>query len=763
MPPFINRRRFLELAGCTGAGLGMLSALGTVSVLRGAPKTPSALGALDQTLSSFRPSADLPPLLRFLDGSPVLSIDDFHRRQAEIRTLFTRYFIGTFPLETPDLLHADITSTTRSNDGSQRLRIRLRFDTPGQKSFEIHLWIPTGNGPFPLLLTQPRDYQIPWAELALNRGYMVCLYPGVDSHHHEPDYPDYNSVWETFRSEYPEATWTEISTKAWLASRSLDYLLDRPHEYKINPAHIGIIGHSRYGKQSLIASAFDERITAVLARSPGSPASSPYRFTSRNTFAETPEDFPSEWFLPSLRSFTGREHELPVDAHGWYALVAPRHCLIHTAHNDGSEPTFAVERSFMEGQTVYDFLGHPQNLRLHYRTGAHGPITPEHREHNIDWFDLVFQRGSISSSAFPETCLHRFDWHTWKETQPPDSLIHSFSNPHPPRNRQAILQRIHWMLGHPPGEIEWNGRRDFLTPEESQMMTHDRWAPQGVARRPVSFGENVRGNVYFNPEFEGPRPVVVWLHPYSYHSGYNEGYGVQDTTVYHRLAQQGYIVLAFDQLGFGLRLLEGTRFYRQYPTWSRLGRMIHDVRRAVDFIVDGDGAFAPTDDQAAPPEFDPNTIIALGYSMGGMVALYAAALDERITSVASFSGFTPMRTDTDDSSTGGIRRFWQWHALLPKLGLFHGNEQNIPYDYHDLIALVAPRPALLVAPTHDRDNTLDDIKHCVASATNAWSDQPDRFGLSFLTPEGFNAFQADQQQRFINWLQTWIPGQSSRP
>ena len=92
----------------------------------------------------------------------------------------------------------------------------------------------------------------------------------------------------------------------------------------------------------MIAAAFDERITSVVARSPGSPGSSPYRFTSRNTCAEAPRDFPSEWFLPSLRGYTGREHELPIDAHGWYALIAPRRCLIHTAHHDGSEPTFAV-------------------------------------------------------------------------------------------------------------------------------------------------------------------------------------------------------------------------------------------------------------------------------------------------------------------------------------------------------------------------------------------------------------------------------------
>ena len=44
-----------------------------------------------------------------------------------------------------------------------------------------------------------------------------------------------------------------------------------------------------------------------------------------------------------------------------------------------------------------------------------------------------------------------------------------------------------------------------------------------------------------------------------------------------------------------------------------------------------------------------------GYFLGTHeVGLYSAALDVRIKSVASFSGFTPMRTNTADKPTGGL-------------------------------------------------------------------------------------------------------------
>ena len=86
---------------------------------------------------------------------------------------------------------------------------------------------------------------------------------------------------------------------------------------------------------------------------------------------EAPADFPGQWFLPSLSSFHGREHQLPIDAHGWYALIAPRRCLIHTAHNDGCEPTLAVEKAYLEGRNAYRFLNAEQHLRVVDRIGGH--------------------------------------------------------------------------------------------------------------------------------------------------------------------------------------------------------------------------------------------------------------------------------------------------------------------------------------------------------------------------------------------------------
>ena len=690
--------------------------------------------------------AELPPLLEFLDGRKVESLGEWEERREEIRSLLIKFFIGSFPAKTPQITGAKVTSEKVHDDGSIRRRIRVTLATPNRVAFEMALWLPDGNGPFPLLLTAPRFYQRYWGEDALKRGYAVCLFPGVDSHHREADYPGYDSVWQTIRKEYPRATWTEISTKGWLASRCIDYLLGDQSVAEIDADKIAIIGFSRYGKQAMIAGAFDERITCVVARSPGSPASCPYRFTSRNTYAEAPSDFPSEWFLPSLRDFTGRENELPIDAHGWYGLIAPRHCLIHTAHNDGAEPTFAVEKAYIEGRSVYRLLGAEQNLRIDYRTGGHSSGPPPEQviradlQRNLDWIDLAFGRGLTKHVDFPEQLIHDFDWKQWRSQQNAASLAIAKNVP--------SIERIKWSLGQAPKTLPPVNQAEFFTDAESSLMTHDRWTPRGVRRVPIHFGHGVRGNLFFRDGLTTPAPVVVWLHPLSHHSGYNEGYGVQGTTVYHRLAENGFAVIAYDQCGFGLRLLEGRDFYKNHPSWSKLGRMVMDARAAVSFAVEGRGA-----SKSAIPEFDIKRVFLLGYSSGALTAMYAGALDDRVAGVACFSGWTPLRDTSNTRATGGNRRLWELHALQPRLGLFDGRESEIPFDYDDVLGLVLPKPCLVVTPKLDRFADSNAVAEVIDRVRLA-KPRVAKGLLTWLAPSDTNRFQADQHQEFINWTKT---------
>ena len=79
---------------------------------------------------------------------------------------------------------------------------------------------------------------------------------------------------------------------------------------------MSITGHSRNGKQSLIAAAFDDRITSVVGSSPGTPVAAPVRFSSPDFNGETVDSVSSkrDWWLPSLKTYfvRGRASQRPL-------------------------------------------------------------------------------------------------------------------------------------------------------------------------------------------------------------------------------------------------------------------------------------------------------------------------------------------------------------------------------------------------------------------------------------------------------------------
>jgi pimeloyl-ACP methyl ester carboxylesterase len=272
----------------------------------------------------------------------------------------------------------------------------------------------------------------------------------------------------------------------------------------------------------------------------------------------------------------------------------------------------------------------------------------------------------------------------------------------------------------------------------------DRWMPKNknIKRVQFAFGDEMQGNIIYVDSLETYKGTVIWLHPWNYSHGSNEGYGVEGTTVYYRLALEGYKVVIYDQFGFGDQLTHAFDFYEKYPQWSLLGRAVLDVSKVIDYLVGGKGISAEP-----VPITDPSKIYVFGFSYGAMVGIYAAALDDRIAGLASFSGFTPMRTDTDDKPTGGIRKYWQWHHVLPKLGLYHNREAELPFDYDDVISLIAPRKCLIYSPRRDRFSDINDIEKSMVKTKKAWND-----GFLFLSPDDICRFQRDQHEVLIDWL-----------
>ena len=658
--------------------------------------------------------------------------------------------------------------------GVVRSYVALSYATPknSNATIVIELLSPetcTSKTPCPLFMTQTNHRK--WASIGVSRGYVACVYPGADA----------DDQTDVFRLAYPDATWTLIPRRAWLASRALDYLLTLD---TIIHDQVAITGHSRNGKQSMIAAAYDERFTSVISSSSGAPAMSPYRFTSSYTFSEDPYGpWPNAphfvncscvrntdsrpqvaqccWWLPSVEELSGKENTIPIDSHALLGLIAPRFMLSQTADNDPCDPTYAVERAYMAGKKAYQFLGKEDNIRIRWRSGEHHGY--ETVATYFDWFDISFDRlpGQTANTMFPELLIHTFDWNAWNGSQ---QNTHSPA----PAPTESLIKRVQWLTGFSDQAVGlvWSPAGSYTISFQPYMeeMIHRRnkmydVSIDGTAKMTISFGRGIVGNVYFpanKTAKSSPMTGIVWLHPYSYQEGFTESYP-RDS---HRMpwvlaAECNAVVLAFDQIGFGRRLREGrpSEFYTRWPNWSLLGHMIQDVQSAVDALLAPRGVQCPDGEplsayytHSVPPV---DKVVVVGYAMGAIVGLHTAVLDERIDGVAACDGVSPLRNQTLAWRTGGNERLYEWHALLPRLGWFKAHEENIPYDYDDVLVELKDRPVLMYAPTEDRTVDSDSLTQTVH---NAYEKVGQKWNVNFQTPNDTNKLDDNLQKAVTQWI-----------
>lgn len=693
-------------------------------------------GELPPDFSVMPGQPGLPDPLRFANGGRVKSQAAWRERREGLLGLFQHYVIGRVPPAPGNVSVAE--KTTRDEGGATVSELTLAFGPERRARLGLEIIVPRGTGPFPVFITQENHRR--WALVAMSRGYLACVYHGADS---RDDTGAWADVW-------PEHDWTKLTRRAWAASRCVDYLLTRPD---VNPRQIALTGHSRNGKTSLIAAALDERISAVISSSSGAGGACTWRLFSETQFGEGIEIltrvFP-DWLHPRLRFFTGREDKLPIDQHELIACIAPRPCLISTALNDNVESVWAIEQTWRAARPVYALLGAEERLALRYREGPHA-TRAEDIESYVDWLDGQFERRPAKGKRASVESLPIFptyaEWlHTsgrgirpaaFPERSSADLLRATdgqseLTGPDWLAKRENIRQRAEWLLGEaPPVAISQAG---FYGAEGRHLaVTLNRDSPPAMlTKQSLNFGNYLAGDLYYSTNVVGTGrrlPAILWLHPISVSNGYVAGYH-RGEPPHLTMARTGYAVFAFDQIGSGSRVAEVREFYRRYPNWSLLGRTVADARAAVDAL-------------RTHPHVDPDQIYVVGYGSGAWAALFTTALDERVAGVITVGGLTPFRADTEDKGTGGVARWSHWLPLLPRLGPFVGEEARIPCDVEELLALVAPRPALVITPRIDYQSSFPDLRASVTAVRNVYSLLGAPETLVFQRSDDYNHFTPD--------------------
>jgi hypothetical protein len=121
--------------------------------------------------------------------------------------------------------------------------------------------------------------------------------------------------------------WGALRAWAWGASRALDYF---ETDKAVDAKRVGIEGHSRYGKATLVAMAYDPRFAIAYISSSGEGGAKLHR---RN-FGELVENVAGtgeyHWMAGNFVKYAGplTANDLPVDSHELIALCAPRPVFI---------------------------------------------------------------------------------------------------------------------------------------------------------------------------------------------------------------------------------------------------------------------------------------------------------------------------------------------------------------------------------------------------------------------------------------------------
>ena len=199
-------------------------------------------------------------------------------------------------------------------------------------------------------------------------------------------------------------------------------------------------------------------------------------------------------------------------------------------------------------------------------------------------------------------------------------------------------------------------------------------------------------------------PAILCLHPTDNKIGHKVvvGLGGRANRQYaQELAERGYVTLSP-----GYPMLAN-----YWPDVLGLGhesgtmKAIWDNIRGLDYV-----ATLPFGDTS-------RGFGAIGHSLGGHNSVYTAVFDERIKVIVTSCGLDAYTDYFDGDEKRWLpEKGWCQTRYMPKLANYRGRLQEIPYDFHEMIAALAPRTCFINAPLGDSNFRWRSVDRVVAAA-----------------------------------------------
>jgi dienelactone hydrolase len=285
------------------------------------------------------------------------------------------------------------------------------------------------------------------------------------------------------------------------------------------------------------------------------------------------------------------------------------------------------------------------------------------------------------------------------------------------RRRREIIGGMEFVMGKLPG-LEKRCPLDVQVEEEVDCGTYVRrlitYASEPGSRVPA-YLSIPKGLL----KGDGKKArAVLCLHPTDDLAGHGVvvGLGNRPNRAYaSELAERGYVTLAPNY----------PLLAKYQPDLKSLGwesgtlKAVWDNIRGLDLLE-------------SLPFVSPAAFGAIGHSLGGHNAVFSAVFDDRIKAVVSSCGFDSfLDYYGGDGNNWMPGKGWAQVRYMPRLATYRGRLGDIPFDFHEMIGVLAPRHVLIVAPLEDSNFRSESVDRIAAAAAAAYmlQDHPERLRI----------------------------------
>ncbi len=344
---------------------------------------PQAPNAANYDESKANPYPNLPDPLVLKNGKKVTTARGWWKqRRAEIVEDFDREIYGRVPKVTPKV-NWEVLSLTRETNGDVPVitkKVIGHVDNSSYPSIEVEIQLTLttpadATGPVPLIMefsfvfppgvrppapptATPAPAGPTWQQQVLAKGWgYASIIPNTIQADNGAGLTQ--GIIGLCNKGQPRKLddWGALRAWAWGASRALDYFAT---DKSVDAKQVGLEGHSRYGKATIVAMAYDARFAIAYVSSSGEGGVKLHRRNWGELVENVAGTGEYHWMAGNFLKYAGPLHwnDMPVDSHELIALCAPRPVFISSgARGDGWVDAKGMFLAAAAAGPVYRLLG----------------------------------------------------------------------------------------------------------------------------------------------------------------------------------------------------------------------------------------------------------------------------------------------------------------------------------------------------------------------------------------------------------------------